>query len=162
MARTIDVPINITAQPGLDDYIRMCVEDSKRWFPTTSIDNEDRGASLMHHLVALVGEVGELCNIVKKVDRGSTTWDAVEEDAAFELVDVFIYLCTLAGLMGVSLEWLFNQKRIQNEERFGPNASSPDSTDLAARVHDKQQAPLGAASVVGVGEVLEFLPAEES
>lgn len=142
----------------LDDIAQQCLEDSVAWFPETcNPDQAGLGRAVMHHLVALAGEVGELCNIIKKVDRGSKTWEEVAADAALELTDVLIYVANLAAIMGVSLEKLYQIKREFNNERF-TNASSPDSTDLNARVHDKQQATLGAASVVGVEEVLDVLP----
>jgi NTP pyrophosphatase (non-canonical NTP hydrolase) len=59
-------------------------------------------------LQALVGEVGELANEMKKVDRGDYDDDASDRDAADvriakELADIQTYLDILAAELGVDL-----------------------------------------------------------
>jgi NTP pyrophosphatase (non-canonical NTP hydrolase) len=95
-----------------------CVEDSDRWFGDSAITKG--WPAMMHHTVAMAGEVGEFANIIKKVDRGSLNLgDAVvRKDLAFELVDIFIYVLNLAGIMGVDLEELYKLKRAENDQRF--------------------------------------------
>jgi NTP pyrophosphatase (non-canonical NTP hydrolase) len=90
-----------------------CQEDSQRWFPDAN--------HVPHHALSLAGEVGELCNIVKKLERGSLDIrDAgVRYDLAMELTDVYIYLLNLAGLLKVDLEKAYMYKRSENEKRFG-------------------------------------------
>lgn len=94
---------------------KQCLEDSKRWFG-------DQGAhrSVAHHALALAGEVGEFCNIVKKIDRGSLSLqDAkVRYDLSMELTDVFVYMLNLAGLLNIDLEKSYDIVRGQNEKRF--------------------------------------------
>jgi NTP pyrophosphatase (non-canonical NTP hydrolase) len=95
-----------------------CREDSVRWFGDSGV--AEGFPALMHHSLALAGEVGEFCNIVKKIDRGSLNLgDAiVRKDLAFELADVYIYTLNLAGLMGIDLEDLYKIKRAENDQRF--------------------------------------------
>ncbi len=95
-----------------------CVEDSRKWFGDQAIT--EGHAAMLHHTLALAGEVGEFANILKKVDRGSLNYgDAVvRKDLAFELTDVYIYVLNLAGIMGVDLEELYRMKRFENDQRF--------------------------------------------
>lgn len=73
---------------------------------------------------ALAGEAGELANVVKKIVRREVyggpgeplegAVDKVEE----ELTDVFIYVMTMAALLGIDLEKAYFRKLKANEERF--------------------------------------------
>lgn len=56
-----------------------------------------------HWMQALVGEVGELANFLKKVDRGDFTLDEVKPDIMNELADIQTYLDLLAENLGVDL-----------------------------------------------------------
>lgn len=50
---------------------------------------------------ALAGEVGELCNLIKKLKRGE---NVPKEELAKEIADVQIYLDLLAARLGVELD----------------------------------------------------------
>jgi len=52
---------------------------------------------------ALVGEVGELANFLKKVDRGDFLIESISEDIANELADIQTYLDLLANHLNVDL-----------------------------------------------------------
>jgi NTP pyrophosphatase (non-canonical NTP hydrolase) len=93
-----------------------CVQDSMRWFGDTDVSLH----AVQHHALALAGEVGEFCNIVKKIDRGSLEFgnSQTQYDLAMELTDVFIYTLNLAGLLKIDLAQAYRIKRAQNEERF--------------------------------------------
>lgn len=93
---------------------RRALDDSRRWFPETS-------ESIAFTVLALAGEVGEVANIIKKIERGSHDFkDAkVRYDLNMEVADVFTYLVLLAGQLGVDLFALYDIKRIENERRFG-------------------------------------------
>jgi NTP pyrophosphatase (non-canonical NTP hydrolase) len=95
-----------------------CVQDSIRWFGDT-----------VTHTLALAGEVGELANIVKKIDRGSLNGRApvVRHMMAMELTDVFIYVLNLAGIMGIDLEEAYKIKRAENEQRFSKEREARDA-----------------------------------
>lgn len=94
---------------------RQCVEDSERWFGDMAAHH-----SVTHHALALAGEVGEFCNIAKKIERGSLdfTQASVRYALAMELTDVYVYLLNLAGLLEVDLEASYKIVRANNEERF--------------------------------------------
>lgn len=90
-----------------------CVRDSNIWFPGQS-------QTLMHHTLALCGEVGELANIVKKIDRGSLTLESeiVRHDLESETADVLIYLLNVFGLLEVDPLKAYMTKRTFNDKRF--------------------------------------------
>lgn len=98
----------------LEKLAEQCLADSDRWFGDTN------GRSIAHHALAMAGEVGEFCNIVKKIDRGSLNIrDAkVRVDLAMELTDVLVYLLNLAGMLGVDLQRTYEVVRRNNEQRF--------------------------------------------
>lgn len=54
-------------------------------------------------LMALTGELGELANILKKVNRGDFTTDDVKKNIEDELADVVCYLDLLAARLDVDL-----------------------------------------------------------
>lgn len=103
----------------LVNIARQCMSDSKRWFPNTS-------HSLAFMTLALCGEVGELANIIKKVERGSLDMkDAkTKHSAVMEATDVFIYLMDIFAILGVDTEQAYNMKRAENERRFGQNGKT--------------------------------------
>lgn len=55
-------------------------------------------------LQALVGEVGELANLMKKIDRRDFEQRRVQYDLESELADIMIYLDLLAMRLGVDLD----------------------------------------------------------
>jgi len=96
----------------IQDIVTQCLDDSKEWFP-------DVAESLTHHCLALAGEVGELCNVVKKVERGSVDEVSARQMLRDETADVFIYLCNVAAVLGMDLEAEYDIKRSFNARRFG-------------------------------------------
>jgi NTP pyrophosphatase (non-canonical NTP hydrolase) len=93
------------------------IQDSERWFGHLG----DTTHSIPFHVLALAGEVGELANLVKKVERGDLRMGEakVRHAMAMELTDCFIYLLLLSVLMDVDLEKAYQVKRAENENRFG-------------------------------------------
>lgn len=109
----------------LAELALQCVADSELYFPNL-------GNNISHHALAMAGEVGEFCNIVKKIERGSLDgYDAkVKLDMAMELTDVFIYLLNIAGLLRIDLEAAYKMKRGQNHARFASAGNGgPDKQD---------------------------------
>ena len=100
---------------SLEDIIKQCVEDTEKWFPNKI--SQDLG----YLTICMIGETGEFANLIKKGIRG--THDLGDEDymrdLAMELTDVFIYVCVLAGTLGLDLEKMYQIKRDINNERFG-------------------------------------------
>lgn len=99
----------------LGDMIQQCTEDSVQWFPNMKQDP----AFLT---LCLAGEVGETANLIKKVVRGSVTWDeAIVAGLPEEIIDILVYLCNLMGhetFKDIDWEEVWNSKRTINEARF--------------------------------------------
>jgi len=95
------------------------------WSQTASPDNTQ---PLLYIALALAGEVGELANVVKKLERGDTSYARalalVEEEAA----DVLIYLLKLAYQTGIDLEGAFLAKQRANAIRFAAMEKPPDGS----------------------------------
>lgn len=108
-----------------------CLDMSERWFP-------DVAHSLAHHCLALAGEVGELCNLVKKVERGSLPLtEEVMVELAMETTDVLIYVLNIGAVLNVDLDTLYRLKQDYNEERFGAGSSNNASRDVRTNTNDK-------------------------
>lgn len=67
----------------------------------SQIDGSDWTAN--DWMTALVGEVGETANYLKKIRRGDFTLEQVKPEVAKELADALIYLVMLAGQLGIDL-----------------------------------------------------------
>lgn len=111
---------------ALRDIQRGAIQDSQRWFPALH-DTLDGLAT--HFTLGLLGEAGEVCNLVKKVKRGDKSWAEMTPRLADELADVLTYLCDLASTLGIDLADEYALKRHFNEERFGVRV--PGDTDRA-------------------------------
>lgn len=80
--------------------------------------------SIAEWLQAVVGELGELANILKKVKRGDFTKEEVHFDIASELADVQTYLDILSMRLGVDLgeatmrKWNEVSKRVGSKLRI--------------------------------------------
>lgn len=73
---------------------------------------------LEHLIIALVGEVGEAANILKKIIRGDTTLINCKEQLTDEVVDVFIYILKLIYQLDIDIELEYNKKIQINTVRF--------------------------------------------
>lgn len=96
---------------------QQCVADNRRWFP-------DQATSIAHHTLSMCGEAGEVANLVKKIERGDFDIrdTRTKNELAEELADVLIYMLSIAGMLHVDLEKVYNYKRAINERRFGKNS----------------------------------------
>lgn len=113
--------------PGFEteEKINQCEHDSNRWFPNNNHD-------LAFLTLCLAGEVGELANKVKKVERGSTLIQTPKtlQEIVEEINDIRVYLYNVMGLHtfdDVNWEDEWNRKRTFNEDRFGPKGSTYSS-----------------------------------
>lgn len=96
---------------GLDEW------DAPRWF------------------MALVGEVGELGNLLKKVERGDFALDSimprtmgkrtVRQEVADELADIQIYLDLLAARLGIRLDVATHDKFNSKSRSIGSDVMLP-------------------------------------
>jgi NTP pyrophosphatase (non-canonical NTP hydrolase) len=124
---------------NLNNIQLTCAEDSHRWFPNIADD-------FLHHVLGLGGECGEVLNKLKKIQRGDANVEELWAALCEELVDVLIYLCNCAQILGFPLADGFWEKRVYNERRFGEN--SPDQSNLATEIRRHQQGAAGASAFV--------------
>lgn len=90
-------------------------ERSNAWFPQIHALST---LELFHHVVlGLVGEAGEVANVVKKANRNHSLPDPAVLGP--ELADVLVYLMHVAAVAGVDLEKEYWAKSEFNERRFG-------------------------------------------
>jgi NTP pyrophosphatase (non-canonical NTP hydrolase) len=127
--------------------VDQALEDSERWFPST--------ASNPFFVAACVaGEIGEVLNLLKKVERGSHDWTPeMKSDVEEEVADVFTYLLHLAGTLNMDLEARYYEKREANDIRFsarkvleGHRAGQTieiDSPTQVMRIRDMNLNPAG-------------------
>lgn len=89
-------------------------QNSRTWFPDVYAHGDHH--TLRHMALGLTGEAGEVGNVVKKADRGTT---ALDRDAlASELADVLIYTCLLASSAGIDLGAAAAAKTDENHRRW--------------------------------------------
>ena len=104
------------------------MQDSIDWFGTETFQD------LVHQALALAGEVGEFCNIVKKIERGD--YELTQEHRLallLEVADVFIYTCNLATILNADLGKTYSLKRETNVGRF-QHRLTPAGVDDSGRV----------------------------
>ena len=73
---------------------------------------------LEHLAVCLTGEIGEFCNMLKKVVRGDFKLDEAKELMSEELADCFIYLLKISNQFDVDIEAEVIKKVNKNKLRF--------------------------------------------
>ncbi|MCB1516098.1 MAG: MazG-like family protein [Hyphomicrobiaceae bacterium] len=115
----------------------------RRWDPDSKI-------TLLFWSTALAGEVGEACNVVKKLERQSlglagsaTSIDALRE----ELADVLIYLDLLADAAGIDLSRATIEKFNSSSTKLGLKVflGTGEDTSHAAGVPGKRPEAATAA-----------------
>jgi NTP pyrophosphatase (non-canonical NTP hydrolase) len=113
---TTDEGIVLEVEDLLSQLAVEVMEDSQRWFGT---QDETDHHSLENIALCLVGEVGELCNYVKKLNRGDAATEEFLADMDEEAVDAFIYLLKYAAFRDLDLFDGYLKKREKNARRFG-------------------------------------------
>ena len=98
--------------------------DKRHGWDWSNLNNVEKIDAFNYLAVALAGEVGEFCNLVKKITRrfrstgempGEDEMDSLYE----ELVDVFIYILKASEeLFKKDLAEAYLEKMRKNEERF--------------------------------------------
>lgn len=97
---------------------RVGLSDSQRWFASIH-ETPTYDYTATHFVLGLIGEAGEVANVVKKIKRGDATWADMLGRLGDEMADVLTYLCDLAAVLGIDLADEWDRKRHFNEERFG-------------------------------------------
>lgn len=85
------------------------------WDPTNAITVEYRGNEL-------AGEVGEACNVIKKIARerlGLRGTRATKMELADELADVVICVDLIAMQLGIDLSYAIEQKFNKTSAKYG-------------------------------------------
>lgn len=85
------------------------------WAEKISNENLD---VLGYLLLSAQGEIGECCNIFKKVARKDMDLNCVKADLSEEIADVFIYLLKIIDQMDIDIEKEFLKKQAKNYEKF--------------------------------------------
>ena len=85
------------------------------WNKQVSEENMDVLEFLM---ISLVGEVGEVANIIKKVLRGDFALLSAMPAISEECADIFAYLMKMCNQMNINLEHAYLNKLKKNESRF--------------------------------------------
>jgi NTP pyrophosphatase (non-canonical NTP hydrolase) len=70
-------------------------------------------------MMALVGEVGELANYLKKIDRGDFTLEEKKIEVGKEIADIQIYLDLLALYLDIDLGTVTVDKYNEVSDRIG-------------------------------------------
>jgi NTP pyrophosphatase (non-canonical NTP hydrolase) len=106
---------------NLKELAQEARQNSERWFGAVHDDDQALVPLACHYTLGMVGEAGEVANVVKKWLRHPETASLGQlgEDLELELADVFIYLLLLADEVGVDLEAAYAKKRDINEGRWG-------------------------------------------
>jgi len=74
--------------------------------------------ALLHNVLSLAGEAGEVANLAKKFDRGDFDFDHLLRELPGELADVVLYVLKIAYQSGIDLEAAIVEKMALNEIRF--------------------------------------------
>ena len=101
---------------------RQARRNSERWFPKLHDGTIKLGP---FYCLALAGEVGEACNIMKKAVRHVLVKPS-KDDFASELADIFTYLMLLADEYQIDLMAEFEKKQSVCEMRWGGRKSASD------------------------------------
>lgn len=101
---------------------RSTLADSRFWFPNVHHTDHD---AVVHFALGLAGEVGELVNLIKKINRGSASFAELETEISHEMADCLIYLCDMAEQLGIDLSTAVRAKRKVLVERWGEPGVTP-------------------------------------
>jgi len=93
------------------------------WCWSSPKDIHEKLSFLQYVTVALLGELGEFANILKKIVRNYNSLHIDPDEKSFEmlkeeLVDLFIYLLIAANILHMDLEKVYFKKMKFNEKRF--------------------------------------------
>lgn len=106
----------------------------------TKITDKNMG-ELEHLIVCLVGEVGEVSNITKKIVRGDISFSDpnVKSEISQEVADVFIYLMKICNQAGIDLEAECLKKIKFNKSRFRAYEKAIPSSDVKRAAKNPQK-----------------------
>ena len=112
----------MSADVGVNEIGVQGMWDSLHWFPHLHATQEE----LVQHLtLGLIGEAGEVANVVKKA-RYDGDFAPDIEALAHELADVLVYTCDIAEALGIDLAQAYREKHQICQGRWGDNGRSTD------------------------------------
>ncbi|MBD8529208.1 MULTISPECIES: MazG nucleotide pyrophosphohydrolase domain-containing protein [unclassified Massilia] len=108
-----------------DVIARQLEQDEVHGFKWRFDDEAERYSQITKDLVGILGEIGELANIVKKINikiERPESYDldmlAAQKEMREELADTFIYLIRLAAMLDADLELEVINKIKLNKRRY--------------------------------------------
>lgn len=109
----------------------MTFDEYQKQALTTVISNGDEFKDLLHWVLGVNGEAGELAEKVKKIirDKNGTVSQQDKEELAKELGDVLWYLAVFAHDLGVPFETIAKQNldKLQSRKARGVLGGSGDN-----------------------------------
>lgn len=93
-------------------------EASAEWFP--QIYKREDYEQIIHATLGVIGEAGELANVVKKANRSGWT-DELNQWAITEAADILIYVLLLFELLEADPFAAIEEKHAMNALRFSSN-----------------------------------------
>lgn len=109
----------------------MNLNDYQKQALTTVISSENEFRDLLHWVLGINGEAGEIAEKVKKIirDKNGEVSKADKEEMAKEIGDVLWYLAVFAHHLGVPLEEIAKQNldKLQSRKNRGVLGGSGDN-----------------------------------
>lgn len=109
----------------------MTLEEYQAQALTTRLSTGDNFKDLLHWVLGINGEAGEVAEKVKKIirDKNSEINAADKEELAKEIGDVLWYLAVLADYLGVSLDVIAEQnlQKLSSRKKRGVLGGSGDN-----------------------------------
>lgn len=111
-------PLGILAKKSLSN--------SDRWFADSTVSR-----SLPHMMLAMCGEVGQVADLIKHLDRGDTSLSDTKTrvELATELADVFIYFLNICAKLNIDPQVIYDHRTADNERRFAKQQRMKDYDD---------------------------------
>ena len=109
----------------------MTLEDYEKQALTTVIKTDSEFRDLLHWVLGINGEAGEIAEKVKKIirDKNAVVSEADKQELAKEVGDVLWYLAVFAHHLGVPLETIAQQNldKLQSRKKRGVLQGSGDN-----------------------------------
>jgi len=118
---------------SLDKYI----EDVEKFDEMFGVEHitDSTVANMGFHAVALAGEAGELCNLVKKIWRDGENPERLKE-LDEEIVDVVIYLIELIRTIDMDFDEAWDKKQKELIERWNKGKNDEDNYTIGYRAEN--------------------------
>jgi NTP pyrophosphatase (non-canonical NTP hydrolase) len=109
----------------------MKFDDYQKKALTTVLTTDDKFKDLLHWVLGINGESGEIAEKVKKIirDKNGEVSEQDKQDLAKEIGDVLWYLAVFADQLGVSLDDIAQQNldKLQSRKKRGVLGGSGDN-----------------------------------